>query len=207
MLLRALAVACAVALVFVPASGAGSSLRTLARHYAGTFLGDPHPRVLRIRTVRVVNGDRVAVIQMRGHFTFISYGPAPSSHGLYAVMEIALPSRSLAGTWGSSAAEILAIRRARRASPLFRIFPDFLNERILCRIPRGGPVATSMGGTCSTGAVRQHGRIKQIEFDERWPLNKRSGTRIESGWIVSLDRHGHVRSIRTTGQTPPQVWR
>jgi hypothetical protein len=54
---------------------------------------------------------------------------------------------------------------------------------------------------------QRHGWIRQIEFVEHWPLSRRSGTRTRSGWIVTLDRHGHVRSVRTTGQTPPQLWK
>jgi hypothetical protein len=209
-MLRAFAAVSLAALVCATAGSAGSSLENAARHYAGQVLGDPHPRLTRIETVRVVDGHRMAVIQMRGRFTFISLGPAGGRfHSHYAVMEIALPSRDIAGYWGSSAGEIAAITGARRASPLLRIFPDFFNERVLCSIPRGGTSSGTVAGTCSTEVVpgQRHGWIRQIEFAERWPLSQRSGTRNMSGWIVTLDRHGHVRSVHRTGKTPPQLWR
>jgi hypothetical protein len=209
-MLRSFAAASLAALAFVSAGWAASSLASVARHYSGTFLGDPHPRLTRTEIVRAVNGHRMAIVQMRGRFTFISYGRVKGPfHSHNAVVEIALPSRAIAGDWGTSAAEIAAINGARHARPLLRIFPDFFNQTVLCSIPRGDTSSRAVAGTCSTEVVpgQRHGWIRQIEFAEHWPLSQRSGARNMSGWVVTLDRRDHVRSIQRTGETPPQLWK
>jgi len=87
---------------------------------------------------------------------------------------------------------------AWKARPAFRIFPDFPNLLVRCKIPRGrgGTVA----GLCEVKLSGPRG----VAFLEHWPLRKPSGQRNTAGWIVTLDRSGRVVSVHGTGSTPPR---
>jgi hypothetical protein len=110
----------------------------------------------------------------------------------------------------TSAAQLAAINNARSAKSVLNIFPDFTNFDIRCTIPRGNSSGT-IAGACitllNTGALGPNAHVKSIKFRERWPFNATHDARTghwarnekTGGWIVTLDRNEHVRSIRVTG--------
>src|SRR5436305_6935812 len=53
----------------------GSSLQKVARQDSKELLGDPHPRITHTETVRIVDGETEAVVQMQGHFTIVPHCP------------------------------------------------------------------------------------------------------------------------------------
>ena len=208
----AVLVLCASACV---AAGCGSSYQQAISRESSQFLGDPYPQVMNVELERNVNGDREAVIPVQGHFTLRPSCPAfagstaprcRTGHTRYAVLEFSLPDpKAAGGFWTVSPSQVAAIAAARRASPLFSLFPDFTEEIVRCSIPRGGPGGGTISGTCSTNTV-PYRRVRRVEFLEHWPLGHKSGSRNKAGWDVTLGRDGRVRSIRVVGQ-PPQLWR
>ncbi|HJU37738.1 MAG TPA: hypothetical protein VJ716_10020 [Gaiellaceae bacterium] len=195
------------------AAGCGSSLVQTADQQSRLFLGDPYPRFMSVEFVRNVNGDQEAVIPVQGHFTIRPDCPAlvggaaarcRTTHPRYAVLEFSLPDpKAGSGFWSISASQIAAIAAARRADPLFSLFPDFTGEIVRCSIPRGTPAHGTIAGTCSTNTVPFR-HVRRVELVEHWPLSERSGTRNKAGWVVALGRDGGVRSIHVVGQ-PPQL--
>jgi hypothetical protein len=191
----------------------GASLQKVAREDSEEQLGDPHPQILRTETVRIVNGAREAVVQMRGHFTIIPNCPvvrAPSKsrchtlHPRYVVLTFSLPNpKSAQGYATTSASQIAAIARARNAQSQLAIFPDFDGEIVRCDIPRGSPAGGNIAGTCVTYALPSN-HVKRVEFIEHWPQSQPSGSRNKAGWIVTVSRDGRVRSSTVIGQ-PPQL--
>jgi hypothetical protein len=205
----------AVGLCASLAAGCGSSYQQAISRQSSEFLGDPYPTVMSVELVRNVNGDREAVIPMKGHFTIRPECPAlaasaktscHAAHVRYAVLTFSLPNpRSMSGSWTVSVAQVAAVAKVRRASPLFGLFPDFTEEIVRCSIPRGGPSSGAIPGTCSTNAL-PYKRVRHVEFVEHWPLSHKSGSRNRAGWDVTLSRSGRVQAIHVIGH-PPQLWR
>lgn len=196
----------------VAAGCGGASLTKVAREDSKSLLGEPHPQILRAETVRIVDGEREAVVQMHGRFTIIPDCPALAApaknrchtlHPHYVVLSFSLPHpKSAQGYATTSSSQIAAIARARNAQPQLAIFPDFANEIVRCDIPSGGLPGGTIAGTCVTYALPD----RQVELVEHWPQSRPSGSRNKAGWIVSLGGDGRVRSISVIGQ-PPQLWK
>lgn len=218
-MLRRLAVGCVLIFCGGMVAGCGGSLQQDTRQEAKQFLGDGHPKILRIETVRDVGGNRLVVATIEGHFKPMlgscGLGPCrPSPPISYAWLSFSQP-KDMSGFGTTSASQIAAINNARSAKQIFSIFPDFTNPAIRCSIPRGNASGT-IAGACltlfNTGAFDPNSHIQSIEFRERWPFvptrdghwprNEKAG-----GWIVTLDRNEHVQSIRVTGALPPQLWK
>ena len=89
--------------------------------------------------------------------------------------------------------------QARKARATFRIFPDFPDLLVRCKIPRAG--GGTVSGLCEAKLYRSRG----IEFLEHWPLSRPIGDRNTAGWIVTVDRSGRAVSVEHTGSTPPQA--
>jgi hypothetical protein len=202
----------ALVILFAVAAGYGrSSLRTIAQKEAKYF-GDPHATVTRIETARVA-GARWAIIEMKGRRTF-RIGCAPvgglvgtTCHPHYLVVGVKLPSKKVGLYWGLTASQVAAIKEARRASRWLRVFPDTTNLYAGCAIPRGGthfPTDRSLTGTCSTVAEPSD-HVRRVKFTETFRISP-SSKPSEADWIVTLDKVGHVQSIRVKGQ-PPQLWK
>jgi hypothetical protein len=214
---RAFALAAGLVLVGTVSAGCGGGVRQEVLREAKQSLGDGHPRILRIETVRDVGGNRLVVATLEGHFKPASscgLGPCrPSPPISYAWLSFSVP-KDMSGLGTTSAAQLAAISNARTAKPIFSIFPDFTQPAIRCAIPRGNSSGT-IAGACITlfdaGAIGVR-HVRSIEFRERWPFvptrdghwprNEKTG-----GWIVTLDRTEHVRSVRVTGALPPQLWK
>ncbi len=194
----------------------GASLQQVARQDSKEQLGEPHPQIMRTETVRIVDGEREAVVQMRGRFTIIPHCPmvvAPAKshchtlHPRFVVLTLSLPNpRSSHGYSGTSASQIAAIAHARGAQPQLALFPDFNAEVVRCDIPRGSPPGGTIAGTCVTYALPSK-HAERVQFIEHWPESQRSGTRNKAGWVVTLSRDGRrVQSTSVIGQ-PPQLWK
>jgi hypothetical protein len=146
----------------------GASLRQVAQRDSKELLGDPHPQILQTETVRIVDGARETVVQLHGHFTIIPNCPvlAASSknrcqtlHPHYVVLTFGLPDpKSAQGFATTSASQIAAIARARRAQPRLAVFPDFDSEVVRCAVPRGSPPGGTIAGTCVTYAPSPEGQ-------------------------------------------------
>ena len=216
---RSLLVACVLVLGGVLLTGCGNGLQKETRQEAKQLLGDGHPKILRIETVRDVGGNRQVVATLEGHFKLAPphgcglAGPCrPSRPVSYAWLSFSQP-KGMTGIQTTSAAQIAAIDNARSAKSLFSIFPDFTTTAIRCAVPRGNSSGTIAGGCITlfnTGAIGADAHVKSILFRERWPFTQTRdghwprGSKV-GGWIVSLDRTGHVQSIRVFGDRPPQL--
>lgn len=208
----------AIAVVFgggVVAGCGGASLDQVARRESQQFLGDGHPRLIRVEVVRDVSGTREAVVTMQGRFKPPCLtGPCSTRPSSYAVLDFSLGSPGTTwGFWIPTSSQLAAIAQARSTRPLFRIFPDFMNFAVRCSIPRGGRHSGTIAGVCLTDAYSAPTtRVRQVKFLEHWPLaGSRSGNwpsyEKGGGWIVTLGSRGRVRSIRETGHPPPQLWK
>ncbi|HEY7422205.1 MAG TPA: hypothetical protein VH541_09350 [Gaiellaceae bacterium] len=193
----------------------GASLQQVARQDSKELLGEPHPQILRAETVRIVDGEREAVVQMHGRFTIIPNCPAvlaPAKsrchtlHPRFVVLTFSLPDpKSSQGFATTSSSQIAAISRARRARSQLAIFPDFNGEPVRCALPRSSASSGTIAGTCVTYALPSN-HVRRVEFVEHWPQSQPSGSRNKAGWIVTLSRDGRVRSVSVTGR-PPQLRR
>lgn len=197
-----------LAVAAMAAGCGGASLQSIARNDSKEFLSEPHPRFLSLETVRIEDGELHVVARLEGHFRFDPTCPAQASGSKrncgtfwthYADLEFSLTNREFAGYWSSSAAAEKAYTAARRASPRFRIFPDFSNLLIQCTIPGGW--GGSVAGTCSTEAG-----ARRVEFEEHWPLSRPGGTRYHATWLLTLAHSGQVLSVHFSGDKPPQLW-
>ena len=218
-MIRPLVLASALVLIGAVLAGCGSGVRREVLQESKQYLGDGHPKILRIETVHDVGGDRLVVATLEGHLKPIAVscglGPCrPSPPISYAWLSFSQP-KDMSGFGTTSAAQLAAIANARGARSMFGIFPDFTNPAIRCAIPRGNSSGT-IAGACitrfSTGAIATDAHVESIEFRERWPfVPTRDGhwPRYEKtgGWIVTLDQNERVRSIRVTGALPPQLWK
>ena len=219
-MVRCFGVACALVLGGVALAGCGSGLQKEARQQAKQLLGDGHPKILRIEKVRDAGGTRLAVATLEGHFKpagGCGLGPCRKPPRIsYAWLEFSLSDpNALRGFGITSASQLAAINTAKSARPFFGIFPDFTNPSIRCAIPRGNSSDAIAGGCITlfaTGAVDANAHIRSVKFRERWPFAKTRdghwprGSKA-GGWIVRLDRNGHVQSIRVFGDLPPQLWK
>jgi hypothetical protein len=191
-------------------AGCGGSVQQTARQEAKQLLGDGHPKLLRIETVQDAGGAREAVVTVQGHFKpECSFGPCRAFS--YAWLDFSLSNpQNLQGFSATSASQLAAIDRAKSASPLFGIFPDFTNSAIRCAIPRG-----RSGGTIAGGCVMIFEKTKgitSVKFRERWPFVKTRDGHWPShtksgGWTVTTGHDGRVLSIRLFGDLPPQLWK
>jgi len=196
------------------------SLQSIA-HQQAKYFGDAHAVITRIETVRIWGARpghaRWAMIRMKGHHAFRvgcphpGPGPSGSCGAHYLEVGVDLANHNPGLFWGLTASEVSAIAQARKASALFRIFPDTPALYLRCAIPRGGSQIVGrphnsrrLTGTCST-VVEPSSHVRQVTFVETFRLSPSSKT-TEAGWVVTLSRHGRVKSIRVTGE-PPQLWK
>ncbi len=197
------------------ACAGGFSLQSIA-HREAKYYGDAHAAITRIATVRIAGAGhghaRWAMIRMKGH-AFRVGCPRPGlgvpgpCDAHYLEVGVDLASHKVGLDWGLTASQVSAITRARLATRWFRIFPDTPALYLHCAIPRGGtqlPTSRSLTGTCSTVA-EPSSRVRRVAFVETFRLNP-SSKLSEAGWVVTLNRHGRIRSIRVTGE-PPQLWK
>lgn len=220
-MLRCFVLACVLLPIGAALAGCGGGYQAAVRQESKQLLGDGHPKILRIETVRDVGGNRQVVATLQGHFKLPPahgcglVGPCrPSSPIHYAWLSFSQP-KDMTGIQTTSASQLAAIDAAKSAKPIFSIFPDFINPAIRCTIPRGNASGTIAGGCVtlfSTGSIGPSAHVRQIKFRERWPFVKtRDGhwPRGEKtgGWIVTLNRNGRVHSIRVFGDLPPQLWK
>jgi hypothetical protein len=207
-------IAASVLFAGILAGCGGSSLTEQARQESKQLLGDGHPRLISVETVRDIAGNREAVITMQGHFkpavgcTFGSCRPFS-----YAVLDFTLPNPSDSQGFSTiSLSQWTAITHAKNARAVFSIFPDFTNPAIRCAIPRGGSFPGTIPGACLTNYETTDHTVR-VEFKENWPLRKRTNPGLgmaykhSGGWTVTLDHNGRVQSIRVTGHLPPQLWK
>jgi hypothetical protein len=149
------------------------------------LLGDANPKVLRTETVRDLGGNPETVSTVHGNLKH------KASYGWLVLGDYGEDSGV------TTASQLAAIASARRASPRFSIFPDFPFGNILCLIPIGDSALT-MPAVCHTRFIAP----RTIRFQARWPVRVPAHTWRQLkrfGWIVSLDRNDHVRSIRQFG--------
>jgi hypothetical protein len=198
---RALTAASLTAMVFAAAGCGATTPATVALRQARDS-GGTQARALRVERWRIANGDAVDVVLVRARFCGTKNGfTAPRIHGRCVPQEVYFATRP--GAKGGFAA-FLAHGDAQRAAaawkarPVFRIFPDFPDLLVRCKIPRGG------GGTVKGLCEAKLDGDRAVAFLEHWPLSKPSGRRNTAGWIVTLDRSDRVVSVRETGSTPPQ---
>jgi hypothetical protein len=197
------------------ASARGFSLQPVA-HKEAQYYGDAHASITRIETVRIWGARpghaRWAMIRMKSRHAFRVGCPRPGpgvpgpcgAHYLEVGVDLANDKVGL--DWGLTASEVSAIARAGHASRWFRVFPDTPALYLRCAIPRGGtqlPTSRSLTGTCSTVAAPSN-HVRRVAFVETFRLSP-SSKLDKAGWVVTLNRHGRVKSIRVTGQ-PPQLW-
>jgi hypothetical protein len=195
--------------VGVSAGCGGSSLTAIAYKQAKNY-GVPQPVLARSETVRIEGGSRWRMIWMKGRSAFRSGCPRsqiglPEGPGVqpcrarYLILGVRLSTHTMPGLgWALSSSQVAAIKRERRASDRFRIFPDFMGIGVRCAIPRGNLPGGTLHGLCSTIAASVN-HVRRVEFIEGWDS-------MSSGWVVTLSRDGRVQSIRVTGQ-PPQLWK
>lgn len=202
------------AIVTEPLPNPGQAwVRRVSRNAGETF-GDAHAKVSRFENVELAaSGKHADVLELRGHFQshrecFPGSKARCSSvyhfRNVQAVVNARTHRMIVFGNDGSDA-ELAAFARARRASPLFRSFPDLADLVIDCDVP-SALVSGGAPGTCTTWA-RQLGATTRVLFIARWPLSKPSGTRRVGGWAVTVSRNGHVLAVHRHRYTPPQSWR
>lgn len=196
----------------------GFSLQSIA-HKEAKYYGETHAAITRIETVRIWGARpghaRWAMIRMKGRHAFRVGCPRPGP-GLpepcgahYLEVGVDLANHKVGLDWGLTRSEVSAIARARHASRWFRIFPDTPALYLRCAIPRGGTHLPTdknltLKGTCSTVAEPSN-HVRRVAFVETFRLSP-SSKLSKAGWVVTLNRHGRVKSIRVTGQ-PPQLWK
>ena len=208
---RALVLACGLIVVAAVAAGCGRGYQGAIRQQAKQWFGDGNPKILRIESVRDLGGNKQIVATVEGHFKLPpGHGPRPSKpHPFhYAWLSVSDP-KGMAGEEATSASQIAAIDSAHRAKPVFSIFPYSLMTAIRCAIPRGNSSGT-IDGTCSTHFDGPFDHPRSITFHEAWaraPAPWGTYPTKAGGWIVYLDRNGHVRSVRRFGDLPPQLWK
>lgn len=194
----------------------GFSLQSIA-HKEAKYHGDAHAAITRIETVRIwgtrQGHARWAMIRMKGPHAFRVGCPRPGpgvpgpcgAH--YLEVGVDLANHKVGLDWGLTASEVSAIAKARKASHWLRIFPDTPALYVQCAIQRGGLQLRPnrpLTGTCSTVATPSN-HVRRVEFVQTWRLPPSSRLN-KASWIVTLGRHGRIKSIRVTGE-PPQLWK
>jgi hypothetical protein len=157
--------------------------------------GGGHPKVIRVERVQDSGGADLAVALVRGNFTLpmscgLGPGPCRPQHAHYFTLAF---SPRHPDSWSSgltTVAELAAVAEARKARPLFGIFPDFAYFSIRCAIPRGGSHPGTIAGLCHTSyEPLDHGRVA-VAFGEKWPLASNGYTpqQTSARWVVTLNR-------------------
>lgn len=201
------------------AAGCGSAGLQASADQLGSTWGDPHPTIVRSEAVPLATGTEADVMQLHGHFRFSPscIGGPVSRHGHRKCPGV-VHLDTLVGAVNAhnhqlievgndnTAAELEAFAQARDARPMFRIFPEFSDPLVQCRIPGYG--GRTITGTCTTRVAdgRRHGGAIAVALLEHWPLNGSKNRPYSGGWIVTITPSGHVVSIRRTGDLPPQLW-
>jgi hypothetical protein len=214
MLLLVAGAAAGTALLLRPWGG-GGGYPAAVQQEAKQVLRNGHPKILQIETVHDLGGNLLVIATLHGHFTFPSpNGPcgepcqeAPSP--TYVWLSFSQPP-GMSGFEATTPSQIAAIDNAHGARPTFSIFPNSATTAIRCAIPRGNSSGT-IAGSCSTAVEGTFNHVKEIRFHEAWsfapsPLGYKHQKR-DGGWIVALDRHQKVQSIRRFGDLPPQLWK
>lgn len=197
------------------AAGCGGTSVTQAGLHAARDSGGAEPSVARVERVRLANGDAVDVVLVRAKFCAAdgeNGASIPSPGGgcgpNYAWFQVTPEDHKIGFSTFLPHGAVEAVAEARRSVSVLRTFSGIPGLLARCRIPRGGPRGGAIAGLCQSNALNtlQNGDTR-AEFLEHWPLSRPHGFRNTSGWILTLDRRGHVRSLQTTGRTPPQLQR
>ncbi|HEY2354217.1 MAG TPA: hypothetical protein VGH79_04880 [Gaiellaceae bacterium] len=212
---RFFAFACGLVLVAAVVTGCGSGYQAAVRQESKQLLANGNPKIMRIETVRDLAGNKQIVATLEGHFKFPPANmPCERRCGQpprYAWIMFSEPA-GMTGFGGVDASTISAIANAHRAKRLFDIFPYTTMTGIRCVIPRGA--SGTVDGRCRTDIAGMHDhRPSSIMFHEGWGDfgHRRDGGwgphQRGGGWIVALDPHGRVQSVRRFGDLPPQLWK
>jgi hypothetical protein len=209
-MVRALAAGLVLAAI---AAGCGGTSVTQAGLHAARESGGADPSVTRIERVRTATGDAVDVVLVRAKFC-ASDGengasiPSPSGGcgPNYAWFQFTPKDHKIGFSTFLPHGAVEAVAEARRSVSVLSTFSDIPGLLARCRIPRGGSRGGTIAGLCQSKVpgTLDDGDTR-AQFLENWPLSRPQSSRNTSGWIVTLDRQGHVRSVHTTGQTPPQL--
>jgi hypothetical protein len=206
--------ALAAPLILAVAAGCGGTTSTSKRALEmAAASGGSDPSVARLERVQVPNGEPMDVVLVRARYCAAGgNGVTISSPGggcgpNYAWFQVSPDTHLLGASAFLVHGAVQAFADARRSVPVLRTFSAFPGLLARCKIPRGGALGPPVAGLCQSkdlGRLRNGDR--RLEFLEHWPLSKPHGSRHTGGWIVILDRNG-VRSVHTTGRTPPQLRR
>lgn len=217
-MLRVLLALCVLILAASVVAGCGgASAQQVALQEAKQHLpGDASTKVIRVDSVQDAGGANLAVAILKGNFTLpmscgLGTGRCRPQHARYYTIAFSLRHPDSWNAGPTSSAALDAIAQARKANPLFKMFPDFPDLGVRCTIPRGGSHPGTIPGQCHTAyETLNHTRV--VEFGETWPLASipPSGYgphETSARWIVTLGRSGHVQSIQVRGHHPPQLWK
>ena len=188
----------------------GSALDAKARKVAG----DPHAVVLHTETVRTLNGLPLTLVLLKpGGKNGLGCVDAQSLSGgslipgcprsTYEAVGLNPTTHTYAGDWEIDKAALTAIDRAKATSPRFKIFPGVDQVTIRCAIPGVSP-ADALPGMCAITVLLPREHVGCVAFSEAWRVSPASRLRTR-GWVVRLDRNGHVESTVVTAH-PPQPW-
>lgn len=207
-----IAATCGVLLaVAALAAGCGDSRAWMQRvaSQASAEFGNGHPtRVVDLGPAQLVDGVQAEVLEAQGRFRFAPHCPfgghCPRFVHFDTVQVVVDTGTHRAITMGNDTdrAELAAVAEARAASPTFRIFPRFAELPVRCRIPAAS--GHTIAGTCWSGwaPLPTPSFLRRVAFIEHW--TPESGARATGGWILDLDRSGHVVGTKIYGRTPPQ---
>ena len=167
--------------------------------------GGTETQAVRTERRRLANGDAVDVVLVRARFCGPKNGNGvtmPKIHGrcVPSVVYFATqPGRKggFANFLGHGSEHMTV--EARKARARFKIFPDFPDLLVRCRIPRGA--SGSVAGLCESKLTDD----REVSFLEHWPLSKPQGQRNTAGWVVTLDHSDRVVEVHRTGSRPPQA--
>jgi hypothetical protein len=199
-----------VACACLVAGCGGAALEAKARKVAG----DPHAVVLHTETVRTLNGLPMTLVLLKpsgstglGCIEALSYTGSSLTPGCprtsYEAVGLNPTTHAYAGDWEIDKAVLAAIDRAKATSPRFKVFPDIDQLTIRCTIP-GVSARHTLPGMCAITVLLPRKHVGCVAFSEAWRARPASKLSIR-GWIVRLDRTGHVQSTRMTAH-PPQPW-
>lgn len=167
--------------------------------------GGTQAQVVRVERWRISNGDAVDVALVRARFCGPKNGngvTAPKVHGRCVPQVIYFATQP--GKKGGFANYLAhgsehMTAEAHEARARFRIFPDFPDLLVRCKIPRGA--GGTVAGLCESKLTGD----REISFLEHWPQSKPQGNRKTAGWVVTLDHNDRVAGVHRTGSRPPQA--
>ena len=165
--------------------------------------GGTQAQVVRVERWRISNGDAVDVALVRARFCGTKNGlTAPKVNGRCVPQVIYFATQP--GKTGGFAAYLAhgsehMTAAAHKARARFRIFPDFPDLLVRCKIPRGA--GGTVAGLCESKLTDD----RKISFLEHGPLSKPQGNRKTAGWVVTLDHSDRVVGVHRTGSRPPQA--